>query len=79
MGALVGAREFSRDAEGNSWILHAEDVRQLAETLAAGVSAPCRDTLYLVDGHGSAWPAELHAAGADRLEAAQGGFADRLS
>ena len=79
MGALVGAREFSRDAEGNSWILHAEDLSEFAVTLAAGVSAPCRDTLYLVDGHDSAWPAELHAAGAGRLEAAQGGFADRLS
>ena len=79
MGALVGAREYSRDAEGNSWILHAEDLSEFTVTLAAGVSAPCRDTLYLVDGHGSAWPAELHAAGAGGLEAAQGGFADRLS
>ena len=79
MGALVDARQFSRDAEGNSWILHAKDLSEFAVTLAAGVSAPFRGTLYLVDGHGSTWPAEFQAAGAGRLEAAQGGFADRLS
>jgi len=78
MGALVGAREFTRDAEGNAWILHAEDLSEFTVTLAAGVSAPCRDTLFVVDGHDSAWPAELHAAGAGGLKAAQGGFADRL-
>ena len=50
MGALVGAREFSRDAEGNAWILHAEDLSEFAVTLAAGVSAPFRDTLFVVDG-----------------------------
>ncbi len=70
MGALVGAREFTRDAEGNAWILHAEGLSEFTVTLATGVSAPFRDKLFVVDGQGSAWPAELHTAGAGGPKAA---------
>ena len=52
MGALVGALEFSRDAEGDAGILDAEDLREFSVALAAGADAPFRDTLFVVDGHG---------------------------